>query len=61
MAITGGYGIDRNLDKKPLNKEEVRNLKYKRDSDLVWFNDTWIYKEIHPFVHEANQKSWLEF
>ena len=36
MAITGGYGRDRDLAKKPLNKEEVRNLKYKRNSDLVW-------------------------
>ena len=27
MAITGGQGINRNLKKKPLNKEEVRNLK----------------------------------
>ena len=61
MAITGGYGIDRNLDKKPLNKEEVRYLKYKRDSDLVWFNDTWIYKEIHPFVHEANKRAGWNF
>ena len=61
MAITGGYGIDRNLDKKPLNKEEVRNVKYKRDSDLVWFNDTWIYKEIHPYVHEANRRAGWNF
>ena len=26
MAITGGYGRGRNLDKKPLNKEEVKKL-----------------------------------
>ena len=57
MAITGGYGRDRNLDKQPLNKDEIQNLKYKRDSDLVWLDDTWIYKEIHPFVHEANRKA----
>ena len=57
MAITGGYEQDRNLNKKPLNKEEVRNLKYKRDSDLVWFDDIWIYKEIHPFIREANRNA----
>jgi PKHD-type hydroxylase len=61
MAITGGYGRDRNLDKKPLDKEEVRNLKYKRNSDLVWLNDTWIYKEIHPFVHQANKNAGWNF
>ena len=54
MALTGGQGRDRNL-----NKEEVRNLKYKRNSDLVWLDDTWIYKEIQPFVHQANKNaSW---
>ena len=49
MARTGGYG-----DKK-LNKEEVLDLKRKRNSDLVWLNDTWIYKELHPYVHKANK------
>jgi hypothetical protein len=50
MARTGGYG-----DRK-LKKEEVKDLKRKRNSDLVWLNDTWIYKELHPYVHEANRK-----
>ena len=36
MAITGNYGRGRDINKKPLNKDEVRNLKYKRDSDLVY-------------------------
>ena len=46
MARTGGYG-DREL-----NKQEVLDLKRKRNSDLVWLNDTWIYKELHPYVHK---------
>ena len=48
MARTGGYG-----DRK-LKKEEIKDLKKKRNSDLVWLNDTWIYKELHPYVHQAN-------
>ena len=48
MGMTGGYA-------------NGRNLKYKRNSDLVWLNDTWIYKEIHPFVHEANQRAGWNF
>ena len=45
MARTGGYG-----DRK-LKKEEVKDLKRKRNSDLVWLNDTWIYKEsIHMYI-----------
>ena len=56
MALTGGYS-----DKKKLNKEEVKNLQRKRKSDLVWLNDTWIYKELHPYVHEANARAGWNF
>ena len=55
MARTGGYG-----DRK-LKKEEVLDLKRKRNSDLVWLNDTWIYKELHPYVHEANKNAGWNF
>ena len=47
MARTGGYG------NKKLNKEEVLNMQRKRKSDLVWLDDTWIYKELHPYVHRS--------
>ena len=55
MALTGGYG-----DRK-LKKEEVLDLKRKSNSDLVWLNDTWIYKELHPYVHEANRNAGWNF
>ena len=55
MARTGGYG-----DRK-LKKEEILDLKRKRNSDLVWLNDTWIYKELHPYVHEANRQAGWNF
>ena len=55
MARTGGYG-----DRK-LNKQEVLDLKKKRNSDLVWLNDTWIYKELHPYVHMANKNAGWNF
>ena len=61
MAITGGYGRERDLNKKPLNKEEIKDLKRKRNSDLVWLNDTWIYKELQPYVHEANRAAGWNF
>ena len=51
MAVTGGYG-----DRK-LKKEEIKDLKRKRNSDLVWLNDTWIYKELHPYIHKANKEA----
>ena len=55
MARTGGYG------NKKLTKQDVSNLKRKRNSDLVWLDETWIYKEIHPFVREANKKAGWNF
>ena len=55
IARTGGF------DKKELSKEDIKNIQRKRKSDLVWFNDVWIYKEIHPFVHEANRRAGWNF
>ena len=46
---------------KNLTKQEVKKIKRKRDSDIVWMNDRWIYKEIHPFVHEANKNAGWNF
>ena len=56
MALTGVQRRNRNL-----NKEEVRNLKYKRNSDLVWLSDPWIYREIHPYVQQANKNAGWNF
>ena len=55
MAKTGGY------DNRKLKKDEVKNMQRKRKSDLVWLNDTWIYKELHPYVHEANRAAGWNF
>ena len=55
MAVTGGYG------KKKLNKEELKDLKKKRDSSIVWLTDQWIYQEIFRYVHLANQNAGWNF
>ena len=55
MARTGAYA-----DKK-LNKKDVLDLQRKRKSDLVWLSENWIYKELHPFVHEANKNAGWNF
>ena len=39
MAITGGYGRDRDLNKEPLTEAEIKNLQKKRDSNIVWMSD----------------------
>ena len=56
MAVTGGYG-----DGKKLNQKQIKDLKTKRDSNIVWMNDRWIYKEIHPYVHDANRLAGWNF
>ena len=57
VALTGGLGRDRDLEKQPLNKKEIKDLKKKRDSSIVWMDDRWIYKEIQPYVKVANQNA----
>ena len=60
-AITGGLGRDRDLNKAPLTKDEIKDLKKKRDSNIVWFNDRWVYREIQPYVHQANKNAGWNF
>ncbi len=55
MARTGGF------DKKKLDKSQINDLKKKRNSNIVWLNDRWIYKEIHPYVHSANKNAGWNF
>ena len=46
---------------KKLNKKEVQDLKKKRDSDIVWLNERWIYNAIHPYIHAANKDANWNF
>jgi len=58
IALTGGF--DRK-DPNKLNQQELRDLKQKRDSNIAWLNDAWIYREIHPYIHEANKRAGWNF
>jgi PKHD-type hydroxylase len=42
---------------KKLNKDEIKDLKRRRNSNVVWMNDTWIYRELHPYIHQANKNA----
>ena len=55
MAVTGGLG------NKKLNQKQIKDLKTKRDSNIVWMNDRWIYKEIQPYIHQANINAGWNF
>ena len=43
--------------KKTLGKDEKFRLKQIRNSDIVWLKDNWIYRHVHPFIREANEKA----
>jgi PKHD-type hydroxylase len=56
MAVTGGYG-----DPKQLNRQQVKDLKKKRDSNIVWLSENWIYKELHPYIRQASASAGWNF
>ncbi len=55
LARTGDYSD------KELTPNQIKDMKRKRNSDLVWLNDTWIYKELHPYIHIANKDAGWNF
>ena len=63
IAVTGGAELnDQNVKKDgTLKKSVLKKLHVKRKSDIVWMNDAWLYKEIHPFVRQANEEAGWNF
>ena len=55
IARTGGF------DKEKLSKEEIKNIQKKRNSNVAWLNDRWIYREIQPYIRIANEKAGWNF
>jgi PKHD-type hydroxylase len=60
LALTGGQTNKIN-EGKPLDDKDIIDLKKKRDSNITWLNDRWIYKEIQPFIHQANRLAGWNF
>ena len=58
IALTGVQG---NINAKDLCKKDIKELHKKRKSNVVWMNDTWIYKEIHPYINMANKNANWNF
>jgi PKHD-type hydroxylase len=55
IALTG------NLKQENLKQETIKDLKKVRDSNVAWLNDPWIYKEIQPYIHQANKSAGWNF
>jgi PKHD-type hydroxylase len=60
LALTGGQTEKVNKG-KPLDDKDIIDLKKKRDSNIVWLSDRWIFKEIQPFIHQANRLAGWDF
>jgi len=62
IGLTSGIVEDnRDLKTNPLTKKELKNLKKKRDSAIVWMDDRWIYNQILPYVNQANREAGWNF
>jgi len=55
IARIGGY------EDKKLSKQDIKNIQNYRKSDITWLDDIWIYKEVHPYVYEANKSAGWDF
>ena len=60
LALTGGQ-TEKIKEGKELTEDDLKDLKKKRDSNIVWLNEQWIYDEILPYVNTANQNAGWNF
>ena len=60
LALTGNQ-TNKIKDKKLLTEKEIKDLKKKRDSNIVWLNERWIYDQIQPYIHQANKLAGWNF
>ena len=58
IGLTGGLKAK---DKESLQEQELNDLKQKRDSNIVWLSEKWLYKYIHYYVNGANYNSGWNF
>ena len=56
LATTGGYS-----DAEKLNRQQIKDLKKKRDSNIRWFSEKWMYKELRPYLELSNHNAGWNF
>ena len=59
LAVTGGTVLEKLKGAK--KKKAILNLKTKRDSNVVWIEEKWLYDLIQPYVHIANENAGWNF
>ena len=48
-------------DTEIFSDKQVKTLQKKRKSNVVWLDEQWIYREVQPYVVEANVKAGWNF
>ena len=49
------------VTKNQLLKEFEEKTKKKRDSDVAWIDEEWLYEELWPYLHTANKNAEWNF
>jgi len=57
QALTGAF----NASKRSLTPDEEKRLKKTRDSNILWMEDPWIYKQFYPLIRSANKSAGWNF
>jgi PKHD-type hydroxylase len=61
LALTG-IETDKKVESiNDLNTEEIKDLKKRRISNVIWLDEKWIYKLFQPFVSDANKNAGWNF
>tara|TARA_R100001530_G_scaffold136289_1_gene116237 strand:+ start:817 stop:1449 length:633 start_codon:yes stop_codon:yes gene_type:complete len=58
-GVTGGVALEKL--KGSQKKKALLDLKTKRDSNVVWIEERWLYDLIQPYVYIANENSGWNF
>ena len=53
-ALKAETGVTFGFDPDNMTPNQQKQLEQKRKSNVVWMDPVWIYRELHPLVHEAN-------
>ena len=56
-ALKEETGVTSGFDANNMTPNQQKQLEQKRKSNVVWMDPVWIYRELHPLVHEANRNA----
>ena len=54
-ALKEETGVTFGYNPNDMTPNQQKELEKKRNSNIVWMDPLWIYRELHPLVHEANR------